>query len=140
MAGLFKKSLKLLTGTDDIRFTSFTLRSKPTHRELIQRESEIGGQLFGAIPLGHHRQFFNLDANTWVWYEEWADEKGKPQNTTTRYEVHQNGILKVQEGSPYYYIEGQELNNLVTAIRHYYERVTRDIYHRDPATGQLIAA
>ena len=138
MAGLFKKSLKLLTGNDDVKFTNFTRRTKPTRRELIQRESEIGGHLFGSIPAGHHRQFFNLDASTWVWYEEWVDAKGKQQQATTRYEIHENGILKVQEGAHYYYIEGSELTNLVTAMRLYFERVTHDIYHRDPVSGKRL--
>ena len=140
MAGVLKKSLKLLTGSDDIRFPSIKFTSKVSRRELIQRESEIGGKLFGPVPAGHHRQFFNLDKNTWVWYEEWTDEKGKLQSTTTRYEIHKNGVLKVQEGSQYYYIEGQELQNLLSATRMYYERVTREIYNRDPSTGRLLAA
>ena len=140
MAGLLKKSLKLLTGSDSIAFGGFTRRSKPTRRELIQRESEIGGHLFGQVPAGHHRQFFNLDPTTWVWYEEWPDDKGKMQRSTTRYEVHENGILKVQEGTHYYYIEGSELTNLVTAMRLYFEQVTRDIYRRDPATGKTLTA
>ncbi|MDB5183898.1 MAG: hypothetical protein JWO07_579 [Candidatus Saccharibacteria bacterium] len=134
MAGLFKR---LLTGSTQTK-SGFTLRSKPTMRELIQAESEIGGNLFGHIPTGHHRQFFNLDRHTWVWYEEWLDDKGKANNTTTRYEIHENGILKVQDGKQYYYIEGEELTNLVTAIRMYYEQVSRDVYRRDPSTGKLL--
>lgn len=140
MANVLKKSLQLLTGSDDVRFPGFKLSSKVSRRELIQRESEIGGHLFGQIPNGHHRQFFNLDRTTWVWYEEWKDEKGKQQSTTTRYEVHPNGVLKVQEGVQYYYIEGQELNNFVAATKMYYDRVTRDVYGRDPSTGRLLAA
>ncbi len=134
------KFLKLLTGSDNIRFPGFKLSSRVTRRELIQHESEIGGHLFGLIPAGHHRQFFNLDPTTWVWYEEWNDDEGKLQSTTTRYEVHKNGILKVQEGAQYYYIEGQELTNFVTATRIYYDRVTREVYNRDPATGSFLAA
>lgn len=140
MAGFFQKTLALLTGSDDVRFPKFTFSSRVSKRELIQRESEIGGQLFGAVPLGHHRQFFNLDKTTWIWYEEWNDDEGKVQSTTTRYEVHKNGVLKVQEGTQYYYIEGQELDNFVTATRSYYERVSRDIYQRDPATGKPLVA
>jgi len=137
MAGMMKKTMKLLTGSDDMRL--FTKRTKPTRRQLIQQESELGGHLFGPIPEGHHRQFFNLDLTTWVWYEEWLDAQGKKQSSTTRYEVHENGILKVQEKTPYYYIEGQELTNLMTAMHLYYEKVAREIYHRDPATGKLLA-
>lgn len=138
MSEFWKKSLVLLTGSDTVSMPRF-LRTKPNERELIQRESELGGTLFGPVPEGRHRQFFNLDPTTWVWYEEWIDEGGNPQSSTTRYEIHENGILKVQEKSPYYYIEGGELTNLASAIQMYYENVARDIYHLDPATGKPLA-
>lgn len=140
MAGFLQKTLQLLTGSDDVRLPHLSLRMRPTLRQLIQRESDLGGKLFGQVPEGYHRQFFNLDLTTWVWYEEWAGDDGKPQSSTTRYEIHENGILKVQDKTPYYYIEGQELNNLVSAIHLYYEKVARDIYRRDPATGKPLAA
>ena len=124
-------ALKLITGSS---------RPRPTRRQLIQLESEIGGQLFGSVPEGHHRQFFNLDQSTWIWYEEWTDEKGVKQNMTTRYEVHPNGVLKVQDNAPYYFIEGQELVNLTMAIRTYYERVSREVYKRDPLTARPLTA
>lgn len=132
----FKKSLQLLIGSDSLRLPTMKL----TKRELIQRESRIGGQLFGTVPDGHHRQFFNLDSSTWVWYEEWTDKKGKPQSRTTRYEVHENGVLKVQDGAPYYYIEGQELDNLLLATNMYYERVAKEVYKFDAALGKKLAA
>ena len=132
----FQSAMRFLVGSDS-SFAFF--RPRPTRRQLIQRESEIGGQLFGPVPDGHHRQFFNLDPTTWIWYEEWADEKGETQSRTTRYEVHQNGVLKIQDDAPYYFIEGQELVNLTAAIRTYYERVSREVYHRDPLTTQPLA-
>jgi hypothetical protein len=138
MAGFLKKATQLLTGADDIRMPRLKFQGKLTRRELIQRESVIGGKLFGAVPEGHHRQFFNLDRNTWVWYEEWI-ENGKQQSRTTRYEVHENGIMKVQDGAPYYYIEGRELDNLVMAIKLYYEQVAHDVYKFDAATGKALA-
>ena len=134
--GFFKKSLKLLTGSDAVP----AIGNKVTKRELIQAESHTGGQLFGSIPQGHHRQFFNLDPATWVWYEEWSDEKGKSHNKTTRYEVHENGIMKVQDNAPYYYIESQELDNLVLATQMYYDRVAKEVYNFDTATGRMLAA
>lgn len=137
--GFVKKSLYWLTGYDDIRMPRLGLQSKLTRRELIQRESEIGGHLFGQIPAGHHRQFFNLDRGTWVWYEEWY-EGSTHLNRTTRYEIHENGILKVQDGAQYYYIEGNELDNLLLAIRTYYEKVARDVYNFDALTGKMITA
>ncbi len=140
MAGFLQKTFQLLTGSDDVRLPHLSLRMRPTLRQLIQRESDLGGKLFGQVPEGYHRQFFNLDLTTWVWYEEWVGDDGKPQSSTTRYEIHENGILKVQDKTPYYYIEGKELNNLVSAIHLYYEKVARDIYRRDPATGKPLAA
>jgi hypothetical protein len=133
MNDLFKKLFRL--NTSGIHFVP---QAKPTRHELIYQESEIGGRLFGPMPVGHYRQFFNLDRYTWVLYEEWQDDEGITQSTTISYEVRENGILKVEEGKRYYYIEGDELTNLVAAIHRYYQEVSREIYHRDPATGKLL--
>ncbi len=134
---LIQKALELLTG-------SSTPKSRPlkgmTERQLIELESEIGRELFGPIPAGHKRDFFCLDASTWVWHEEWVDvATGQKRFTTTRYEVHQNGILKAQDGTTYKFIEGQELRNLALAVRLYYEQTMREIYKRDPYTGQVLS-
>lgn len=133
MPQLIRKALSLITGApvDDKR----PLRSL-SERELIEMESEIGRELFGPIPSGHRREFFCLDDHTWIWYEEWKDEQGRPQSSTTRYEVQSTGILKAQDGHTYRYIEGQELRNLMVAARLYYEQTMRQIYKRDPITGQ----
>ncbi len=107
---------------------------KLTERELIQLESDIGARLFGEVPKGHRREFFNLDLSTWIWYDEWVDaQSGQRKSTTIRYEVHENGILKVQEAARYEFIEGQELENFMAAIHLYYERVAREVYHADPS-------
>lgn len=127
-----KKTLELLTGLPASRRASKHL----TERQLIERENEIGRELFGPIPADHRRDFFCLDERTWVWHEEWKDLDGKTQTATTRYEVQPAGILKVQSGRVYKYIEGQELRHLVTAVQMYYERVMRDIYGFDPTTGR----
>jgi len=133
MSDLFKKALTLLTGSP--ADTTRPLK-KLTERELIELEAEIGGKLFGPIPAGHRREFFCLDEHTWVWHEEWVDENKQRQVTSTRYEIHDNGILKAQDGKVYKFIEGAELRNLVLAIRLYYEAVARGIYGRDPISGR----
>lgn len=142
-SGILRGSLKMLTGSDNVRLPRFKLSSRPTHRQLIDRESELGGQLFPkdeeTIQRQEHWQFFNLDPYTWFWHKEWIDQTKKAHSNTTRYEIHENGIMKVQDGAPYYFIEGHELQNFMTATRLYYERVSHDIYHRDPATGQPLA-
>lgn len=148
MPSLLKKAMNLLIGTEPISADMSThlpktaaKTQKPlkrpfqkmTERELIQLESDIGAQLFGSVPKGHRREFFNLDLSTWIWYDEWIDPVANQRmNMTIRYEVHENGILKVQEGARYSFIEGQELENFMAAIHLYYERVARELYHIEP--------
>lgn len=143
MAAVFKRALKLLIGTDpSTRDLMYAKKARPlgklTERELLQLESEIGSQLFGEVPKGRRRSFFNLDPRTWIWHEEWL-EGGVLKQATTRYEVHEQGILKVQEGSRYEFLEGQELDNLTLAAQMYYERVMREIYKRDPQTKEKLS-
>lgn len=111
---------------------------KLTERELLTLESEVGSKLFGPIPKGHRREFFCLDERTWIWHEEWLDEKRKLTTSTVRYEINEHGVLKVQEGARYTYIDGEELQNFGIAIRMYYEQVAREVYSRDPATGESL--
>lgn len=135
MPDLFKKALSLIVGNPAQDKTGRPL-NKLTERELIRLESNIGRELFGEIPKGHRREFFCLDRQSWVWYEEWIDPVTKKAHSmTTRYEMHPNGILKVQDGRPYNFIEGAELQNLSVATQLYRERVMRDVYRRDPHTG-----
>ena len=141
---VFKKALVLLVGNIDERPNLSVPKSKrsakkPTERELIQRESEIGRELFGPVPKDHRREFFCLDEKTCIWYEEYKDESGKQVSATTRYEIQGDKIMKAQEGARYSYLEGAELTNLLQAIGMYYERVMRSVYHRDPHTGQPIS-
>jgi hypothetical protein len=135
MSGMFSAIANLIVGDDTA--TKPKVRKGASRRDLIRLESTIGRELFGPVPAGHRREFFNLDNKTWVWHEEWTDsETGKAQEVTTRYEVHPNGILKVQDGQPYRFLEGEELQYFDRATQLYYERVMTDIYHHDPATGQ----
>jgi hypothetical protein len=143
MSSVFKKALGLIIG-DSVSATFQVPKDRPlkklTERELIQLESEIGAQLFGDVPKGHRREFFCLDEKTWIWYEEWTDPTtNKRGNMTIRYEVHSNGVLKVQEGARYSFIEGAELDNLLAAATMYYEQVARGVYGIDPRTGQKLA-
>ncbi len=138
---MFKKALTLLIGnTEDISYLKMPKGKRPlkklSERELIQLESDIGRDLFGPIPKGHRREFFCLDDSTCIWYEAYKDADGKDIESTTRYEIQGNKILKAQAGARYSYLEGAELDNLLLAIGMYYERVMRSVYRRDPNTGQ----
>lgn len=141
MSNLLQKTLSLLTGDGsrvDLKMPKKRPFKKLTERELIQLESEIGGKLFGVIPSGHERKFFNLDPRTWIWYEEFTDASGVKKSVTTRYEVQEKGILKAQDGAKYSYLEGDELRNFGMAVQMYYEQVMRGVYNRDPRTGQKL--
>lgn len=117
-------------------------RQRPLHelteRELIQRESEIGREIFGPVKKGHRREFFNTDPRVWIWHEEWLDKGGNTQQLTTKYEVRSDGIWKVQPGPRYNKVTGDELVNFHRAVETYYERVMRQVYQRNPVTGQKL--
>lgn len=98
-------------------------------RDFMRHEAKIGGQLFGPVAPGGRREFFCLDTNTWVWYEEWKDKHGNMQSRTTRYEVRPDGILKAQDGSRHYKkVSGPEAVRLHEAAQAYKRRVYNEIY------------
>ena len=109
--------------------TDDTTRKRASiYRNFLRREAQIGGTLFGPVPYGGKREFFCLDATTWVWHEEWIDERGQRQIRTTRYDVRPTGILKAQNGQGYHLVSIEEAKNLVAAIDAYTERIGREIY------------
>lgn len=132
-----KRFLKALLGDmDDLKVIAkapTVIVQKATHtepltrRKLIEMESAVGGQLFGPVPADRRREFFCLDDTTWMWYEQWR-ENGQVRHTTVRYEVQQQGILKVQEGARYSYLQGAELENFMQAIRAYEAQVHTKVY------------
>lgn len=93
-------------------------------RQLIRAEAKIGGKLFGPIPDGHKRQFFCLDEHTWVWYEEWVDQKGKHHHVTTRYHVSPHGVIKSQDGQANQRLGRAEARNLYKAAELYYRHIS----------------
>ncbi len=142
MANVLQKARKLLVG-DDVNTDLWRIpKNRPlkplTERELLKLESEVGSKLFGPVSAGHRREFFCLDNRTWIWHEEWIGQDKKLQTSTVRYEINDTGVLKVQEGARYSYLEGEELQNFGLSVRMYYEQVTRDVYKRDPATGKKL--
>lgn len=92
-------------------------------RQLIRMEAKIGGQLFGAVPAGHQREFFCLDRHTWVWHEAWKDAKGHRHSVTTRYNVRPDGVLKSQNNQPYQPLSKSEARNLYRTTELYLSRV-----------------
>jgi hypothetical protein len=110
--------------------------SEARKRDLIRQESEIGAKLFGEIPAGHKREFFCLDAHTWVWHEEWSESlSGAKQYQTIRYEVRDNGILKSVNGQDYAWVPPEEAENLAHAAILYHQYVSAIVYGQ-PVKGQ----
>lgn len=96
--------------------------------ELINAESALGRTIFGPIPEGHQREFFESQKNVWFWYENWLDDNGQKQEITIRYEVRPNGVFKKFNGGSYRKMEGEELNNFRKATRSYLELVKSKLY------------
>ena len=98
------------------------------YRNLLRKEAEIGGQLFGPVPKGGRREFFCLDDATWIWHEEWMDAQGQKQIRNTRYDIRPTGILKAQNGQDYHMVSLEEADHLRTAIHVYVQRVMQSMY------------
>ena len=98
------------------------------YRDLIRREAEIGGKLFGPIPPGGRREFFCLNRHTWVWHEEWDDEQGH-HAVTTRYDVRPQGVFKAQDGQPYQPVSFQEGRRLYRVVDMYNKAVKAEVYN-----------
>ncbi len=116
------------------KLPTFGSSSQPyTERELIALESKLGARLFGPVPAGHQREFFCIDETSWIWYDAWR-ENGEPRQTTIRYEVQPAGVLKIQQGARYSYLEGAELQNFIKAVEAYHHAVLTKLYHKQVAT------
>ena len=102
-------------------------RRAELHRNLIRHEARIGGSLFGPVPANRRREFFCLDEHTWVWHEEWADNRGQAHVQTTRYDIRPGSILKSQNGK-YQKLSRAEAIRLLQAARQYQARVYSEIY------------
>lgn len=97
--------------------------------DLINAESEVGRTLFGPIPYGHQREFFESKKNVWIWHESWKDNLGYINNMTVRYEVRPTGVFKKINRGDYKKIEGSELDNFRDAARTYLNLVKEKIYN-----------
>ncbi len=117
-------------------FKKYLNKFRPTPRytnklcldDLINAESELGRTLFGPIPVGHQREFFESRKNVWIWHENWTDQFGQLQEMTIRYEVRPNGVYKKAGAGDYRRIEGDELNNFRMAAKSYLNLVKSKLY------------
>lgn len=99
--------------------------AKRLEQELLRREAEIGGTLFGELPAGHVRRFVVLDEKTVVWLEQ-TEPNGK--NISTRYEIYNDHIVKIQDGQPNINVGEDESVTLLRAMRWYHYLVSTKLY------------
>lgn len=100
-----------------------------SYDELLNIESEWGGTLFGPIPTGHQRKFFEHKKNVWIWYESWLDKSGTPEEMMIRYEVRPAGVFKRVQGQKYEKLTGTELENFRVAARNYLSLIKNKLYY-----------
>ena len=89
----------------DLKNYHSTVRPRLTTEDLINAESEFGRLIFGPIPAGHRREFFEHKKNVWIWHESWPNQFGDIEQMTIRYEVRPNGVFKRSSGGIYQKIE-----------------------------------
>ena len=105
-----------------------TYTNKLSLEDLINAESELGRTLFGPIPAGHQREFFESRKNIWIWHENWINRFGAIEEMTILYEVRPNGVFKRANGGNYHKIEGNELDNFRLAAKSYLNLVKNKLY------------
>ncbi len=103
-------------------------RKQQIINDLIRRESVINQDIFGKLPKGTKRNFFCLDKNTWVWYEEWIDNNKRKQQSTTKYIIRSSEILKSQNGGAYHRLNFEEAENFQKATNLYVDNVKKELY------------
>lgn len=108
----------------------FNSLEKQSNETLLDLESKVGSKIFGQAPNGVRREFFNLNENSWIWHEEWTDGHGRLQQITTRYEIRNDKVVKIQPGPRYFEVKGQELANFHAAVNAYHRAVLSQIYRK----------
>ncbi len=98
--------------------------------ELMNIESEWGGILFGPVPAGRQRNFFEYKKNVWIWYEGWVDKGGPAKdNLTIRYEVRPAGVFKRVNDQKYEKVTGAELDYFRMTLHQYLKLMKSKLYY-----------
>ena len=102
---------------------------KLAYSNLINAESALGRTIFGPIPEGHQREFFEAKPNYWIWHESWLINKGREHDEITLiYNVRPEGVFKKHLHGKYQKIEGEELNNFCDAVFTYFDLIKSKLY------------
>ena len=100
-----------------------------SYNDLMDLESKWGGTIFGPVPAGRQREFFEHKKNVWIWYESWLDAAGVQQDMMIRYEVRPAGVFKRARGQKYEKLSGAELDNFRTAAKNYLKLIKAKLYY-----------
>jgi len=103
------------------------VRALKTLDDQINAESELGRTIFGPVPAGHQREFFEHKKNLWIWHESWTNH-GQFTTITIRYEVRENGVFKIINNGFSVKLEGAELENFRRATKKYLELIKSNLY------------
>lgn len=99
------------------------------YNDLINAESALGRTIFGPIPAGHQREFFELKKNYWIWHESWLINSGRDHDEITIiYNVRPEGVFKKHLRGRYEKLEGDELNNFCNAVYTYFNLIKTKLY------------
>lgn len=102
-------------------------RDASAYQALVRYEAKLGGQVFGPVDDNIRREFFCLDPNTWIWFEEYTDFTGKKTNKTVRYDVRPDSIIKVQNGQ-FEALKPDEARRLYQAAVAYQQKMSTELY------------
>ena len=123
-----KKQSNTLSNSAGYKGDPHRYSNKLSYDDLVNAESELGRTIFGPIPVGHQREFFEYRKNIWIWHESFMDASGVLQDMTVRYEVRPDGVFKRPNEGGYRKIEGVELDNFRKAARMYLDLVKAKLY------------
>ena len=120
-----------------------------TEADLIDLESRVGGNILdgasGKTSEGMERRFFyydrdNNDGNGDWFFISTVTLAGKTSRAVTRYQVHNNGVLKSNDGKGHGFLTGDELENFVRITELYESTVLADIYQQTTKSEYDLAA
>lgn len=123
----------LVYGARKSKAGAIELQEKAIWNDLLERESEIGGQILSAST-GLVQSFHYHDRDEWFWLCETKDGSNKQ---LVRYLIDENnGIYRNVNGIAFVEIGETERLNLIDAINEYSKRVLVQVYDREDLTRQ----
>lgn len=107
-----------------------------------KEESAIGASIFGNQKPNERIEFFNDNRASWFFYQSITDASGNIiAEQTFHYEVLPEGIMRISNGVGMNckFIEGQELDNFMSATEIYYDRVMNQLYNYNSDSSKKAA-